>query len=55
MLEQYIDVFKLPPEIVTAESDDETLMSIINLSFIQLMNIYLEKQKCPVTPANITI
>ena len=55
MLEQFIDVFKLPPEIVTAESDDETLMSLINLSFIQLMNFYLEEQKYPVTPANITI
>jgi hypothetical protein len=55
VLEQFIDVFKLPPEIVTDESDDEILMSLINLSFIQLMNFYLEKQKCPVSPANITI
>ena len=54
VLEQLIEVLNLPPEIVTNESDDETLMTHINLSFIQLMNIYLEQHKCPVSPGSIT-
>ena len=42
VLEQFIEVFNLPSELVTDESDDEIMMSYINLSFIQLMNLYLE-------------
>ena len=34
VLEQFREVLNLPSEIVTDESDDERLMSHINLSFI---------------------
>ena len=55
VLKQLIEVLNLPPEIVTNESDDDSLMSLINLSFIQLMNIYLEQHKCPAFPGSITM
>ena len=42
VLEKFIEVLNLPSEIVTPESDDESMMSLINLSFIQLMNFFLE-------------
>jgi hypothetical protein len=40
---------------VTFQSDDDSLLSLINLSFIELMNFYLEQHKCPVSPAEITM
>ena len=55
MLKQFIELLDLPSEIVTFESDDESLMSLINLSFIQLMNSYLEQHKSPVSPGKITM
>jgi hypothetical protein len=42
VLEQFLEVFNLPSEIVTDESDDDRLIFLINRIFIQLMNIYLE-------------
>ena len=55
VLEQFREVLNLPSEIVTDESDDESLLSLINLSFIQLMNSYLEQHKCPVSQGSITM
>ena len=40
---------------VTDESDDEWAMSVINLSFNQLMNIFLESYQYPVSKVNITM
>ena len=40
--QKFMKVLKLPDEIVTNESDDELLMSFINQSFNQLMNIFLD-------------
>jgi hypothetical protein len=42
VLKQFIEILNLPSEIVTPESDDESIMSLVNFSFIQLMNSYLE-------------
>ena len=42
VIEQFIEALNLPSEIVTYESEDEPLMSLINLSFNELMNYYLE-------------
>ena len=42
VLEKFIEVLKLPYEIVTPESDDECTLSLINLGFIQLMNFYID-------------
>ena len=42
VLEQFLEVFYLPSEIVTDESDDDRLIFFINRIFIQLMNMYLE-------------
>jgi hypothetical protein len=42
VLKQFIEILNLPSEIVTPESDDESIMSLVNFSFIQLMNSYLD-------------
>ena len=55
VLEQFIEALNLPSEIVTYESEDEPLMSLINLSFNELMNYYLEQHMCRVSPAKITM
>ena len=51
VIEQFIEALNLPSEIVTDESEDETLMSLINLSFNELMKTFLEWHMCPVSPA----
>ena len=55
VLGQFREILSLPYEIVTLESDDESLMSLIRISFIQLMKIYLESHQYPVSAVNITM
>ena len=40
---------------VTLQSDDERMMSVINLSFIQLINIFLESYQYSVSKVNISM
>ena len=54
-LEQFIELLNLPSKIVTDESDDETLMTFVNLSFNELMNYFLEQQMCLDSPPKITM
>jgi hypothetical protein len=51
--EEFIKILNLPPKIVTNESEDEIMMSLINISFIELMNIYLQQHYCTISPGKI--
>jgi hypothetical protein len=55
VFEQFRKVLDLPSEIATRESNDDRLMSIVDLSFIELMKIYLESVHCLVSVGNITM
>jgi hypothetical protein len=55
IFEQFRQVLNLPSEIVSDESDDERLMLVINFSFNQLMNIFLESHQLSVSSATITM
>ena len=55
MLKQFIELIDISSETVTYESDDESLMSLINLTFNQLMNSYLEQLNHPVCLDRITM
>jgi hypothetical protein len=55
IFEKFRQVLNLPSEIVSDESDDERLMFVINFSFNQLMNIFLESHQLPVSACTITI
>ena len=55
VLEKFIEVMNLPDEIVTRISEDETMMSLIDLSFIQLINIHLERHDLQVSLGKITM
>jgi hypothetical protein len=55
VLEQLLEVLKLPSERVTDENKFAWLTSIIKLSFKQLMVKYLESHHYPVSTAKITM
>lgn len=50
-----LNLSKISYLLETDEPDYDLLMSVINISFVQLMKIYLESHQCPVSPANITM
>ena len=55
VFEQFREVLNLPPDIVSFESDDYRLTSLINLSFIQIMNIFIESHQYLVSTTSITL
>ena len=55
VFEQLRKFLKLPSEIVTRESNDDMIISLLSISFIQLMKIYLESIHCLVSAGNITM
>jgi hypothetical protein len=55
VFEQFRKFLKLPSEIVTDESNDDMIMSLLSISFIQLMKIYLESVHYLDSAGNITM
>ena len=55
-LVQFCEILNVPSDIMTRESDDDDrAIYIIKMSFIQLMNFYLESHQYPVSSVNITM
>ena len=55
VLEQFRKVLNIPTEIATRESNDDRLISLVELSFIHLMTIYLESVHYLFSAGNITM
>ena len=55
ILEQFLGVLKLPSEKVTDGENISRLASLLNLSFSQLMNNFLESHHYPVSESSITM
>ena len=55
VFEQLRQFLKLPFEIVTRESNDDMIMSLLSISFIKLMKIYLESVNFLVFAGKITM
>jgi hypothetical protein len=55
VFEQFRKFLKLPSEIATPESNDDMLMSLLSIFFIQLMNSYLESLNYIDSAGNITM